>query len=192
MISFKKKKQETVKEGSPTNAYEVPWHVQSKINPSKHIEVFAKYWYDAIRLGAKALGIIEINECECSMQRGVPLTRDQRQRAVTEFVIDTFGIETMNTDERIARFIEEAIELAQAENMTKERVEAIVNYVFSRPKGDPFQELGGVGVTLLAYSGHVGMSADHAEVIEFERVLKVGRSTMRSRQKAKVAAGVAS
>jgi len=190
MFNLKPRKTTPQRDLGPANAHDVAWYVQGKHNPTKHIEVFSRRWHDAIRLGAKVIGL-EVDQCECSMVKGEPITRDQRQQAVVEFCIATFGAVTMNTQERISRVVEETLELAQSENMTKEQVEVLVNYVFSRPKGEPFQEAGGLGVTLLAYCGHVGISADFAEVTEFERVLKVDRETMRSRQKAKVAAGVA-
>lgn len=52
--------------------------------------------------------------------------------------------------ERAHRFLEEAIELAQASNCTREDAHALVDYVFSRPEGETFQEVGGVLVTLAA------------------------------------------
>lgn len=208
MFNLKPRKSNQQRDLGPSNAQDVPWYVQGKNNPMKHIEVLSIRWFDAIRLGAKALGL-EVDQCECSMVRGVPITRDQRQQAVVEFVRETFGdaeewskdhASAMNTDERISRFVEEAIELAQSENMTIEQVKTIVDYVYSKPKGEPFQEVGGVGVTLLSYCGHRGISADFAEVTEFERVLKMNKTVLRSgsstipqrhRHQAKVAAGVA-
>ena len=52
--------------------------------------------------------------------------------------------------ERAHRFLEEAIELAQASNCSREDAHALVDYVFSRPEGETFQEVGGVLVTLAA------------------------------------------
>ena len=53
-----------------------------------------------------------------------------------------------NTHERCARFIEEALELVQSLGFKKNRVLALVEYVYDRPKGEPKQELGGVMNTL--------------------------------------------
>nr|WP_218036591.1 hypothetical protein [Sphingobium sp. EM0848] len=50
--------------------------------------------------------------------------------------------------ERTHRFLEEALELAQANGCNREDAIALVEYVFGRPKGDPKQEVGGVMVTL--------------------------------------------
>jgi len=52
--------------------------------------------------------------------------------------------------ERNDRFIEEALELAQASGYSKDRAHALVDYVFTRPQGEINQEVGGVMVTLAA------------------------------------------
>lgn len=52
--------------------------------------------------------------------------------------------------ERNDRFIEEALELVQANGYSAERAHALVDYVFGRPVGEPDQEVGGVMVTLAA------------------------------------------
>ena len=50
--------------------------------------------------------------------------------------------------ERAHRFLEEALELVQANGSSKEDALALVDYVFDRPSGDPENEVGGVMVTL--------------------------------------------
>ena len=50
--------------------------------------------------------------------------------------------------ERTHRFLEESLELAQANGGSREDVEALVAYVYSRPQGNPEAEVGGVIVTL--------------------------------------------
>lgn len=52
--------------------------------------------------------------------------------------------------ERNHRFLEEALELVQANGGTPDEAHRIVDYVFSRPPGDLKQEVGGVMVTLAA------------------------------------------
>jgi len=53
-----------------------------------------------------------------------------------------------NSAERTHRFLEEALELAQANGCTKADALALVDYVFSRKTGDTDLEVGGVMVTL--------------------------------------------
>jgi NTP pyrophosphatase (non-canonical NTP hydrolase) len=53
-------------------------------------------------------------------------------------------------EERNHRFLEEALELVQSLDCTREEAHMLVDYVYDRKKGDPHQELGGVMVTLAA------------------------------------------
>jgi len=52
--------------------------------------------------------------------------------------------------ERNARFLEEALELVQACEFSREDCLKLVDYVYSRPVGERHQEVGGVMVTLAA------------------------------------------
>ncbi len=58
--------------------------------------------------------------------------------------------------ERNHRFLEEALELVQARGCTASEAHQLVDYVFGRPVGDPFQEVGGVEVTLAALCSAAG------------------------------------
>jgi pantoate kinase len=71
------------------------------------------------------------------------------QSKVNDWVIECFSEENLfNKHERSQRFIEEAIELAQASGLSKENVKSLVEYVYDRPIGEFYQEVGGVMVTL--------------------------------------------
>ncbi|WP_434290658.1 hypothetical protein [Celeribacter sp. SCSIO 80788] len=71
------------------------------------------------------------------------------QSAVHDWVVSCFGEETaMDAVERNRRFLEEALELVQSLGASREFAHDLVEYVFSRPKGDAPQEVGGVMVTL--------------------------------------------
>ena len=59
-----------------------------------------------------------------------------------------FSDDPTDIPERVARFFEEAIELAQAFNMSPDDMNALVERQRSRPAGKPEQEVGGVAVTL--------------------------------------------
>lgn len=52
--------------------------------------------------------------------------------------------------ERNRRFLEEALELVQSCDFSREAAHAMVDYVYDRPVGETFQEVGGVEVTLSA------------------------------------------
>lgn len=119
------------------------------------------------------------------------MERDARQKLVLEWVKNTFGPATTGSHERALRLLEEAIELVQAEGITRSEVEAIIDHVFRKPPGKPEQEAGAVGVTLLAYCEARGFSADAAERIEYERVSKIDPSHFRARHNLKADAGIA-
>jgi hypothetical protein len=72
--------------------------------------------------------------------------------------------------ERADRFIEEALELVQATGYCRERAHALVEYVFNRPVGEAFQEVGGVKVTLAALCNPHGINMDAAAEAELARV----------------------
>ena len=72
-------------------------------------------------------------------------------------------------EERIIRTLEEVLELAQCEEVTREQMHALVDQVMDKPIGDPKQELGGVMVTLASYCAVTGMDAGNAFDAEFQR-----------------------
>jgi hypothetical protein len=115
--------------------------------------------------------------------------RDARQRRVGQWVRETFGSATMLwLDERAARVLEEAAELAQSLGVMKETADRVIGYVFSRPAGEPAQEAGGVGITLLACCEAMAVSADASEADELRRVLAKPAGHFERRQAEKRAA----
>src|SRR5258708_7676275 len=122
---------------------------------------------------------------------GKAMSRDQRQNAAADWVRDAFGPHTMLAlDERAARVLEETVELAQALFVPKAIATKIVDYVYGRPVGNPIQEAGGVGLTLLVVCEAMGVSADIAEHNELMRVLQKPLEHFRARHAAKHAAGI--
>lgn len=94
------------------------------------------------------------------------------QERVDVWMDACFG-ETIKADrlERCDRFLEEALELAQTEaSFTAERAYALVDYVFSRPIGEPKQEVGGVMVTLAALCNTFGIRIPNAAEAELARI----------------------
>jgi hypothetical protein len=74
-----------------------------------------------------------------------------------------------NRSERTHRFLEEALELAQANGCSRADALALVDYVFGRPKGDPAQEVGGVMVTLASLCSATGLNMDQAGDVELSK-----------------------
>jgi len=58
------------------------------------------------------------------------------------------------------RFLEESIELFQALGCSAKEAHQLVDYVFSRPVGDPQQELGGTMVTLGCLANEAGLNIE--------------------------------
>lgn len=93
------------------------------------------------------------------------------QNKVAEWVVECFGEEIAHDKaERNHRFIEEALELAQACGCTKSEVLQLVEYVFSRPEGEPGQEVGGVMTTLNSLCFAHEINLEDAATTELDRV----------------------
>jgi hypothetical protein len=74
-----------------------------------------------------------------------------------------------NRGERTHRFLEEALELAQANGCSREDALTLVDYVFGRPQGDAAQEVGGVMVTLASLCSAASLNMDEAGDVELAR-----------------------
>lgn len=102
--------------------------------------------------------------------KDLDMTAKTFQLRVREWVSACFPIASQfDREERTHRFLEEALELAQAHGCTKADALALIEYVFSRPEGEPLQETGGVLVTLAALSNTVGIDMEEAGERELER-----------------------
>lgn len=77
--------------------------------------------------------------------------RSDFQARVAPWMLACFGPEiSADKIERNHRFLEEALELVQANRCTQDEAHQLVDYVFGREVGKPHQEVGGVMVTLAA------------------------------------------
>lgn len=93
------------------------------------------------------------------------------QFAVDVWMLECFGAEiSADVVERNHRFLEEALELVQANGCTKSEALQLVDYVFGRPIGEIGQEVGGVMVTLAALCSAAGINLNGAAAVELERV----------------------
>lgn len=92
------------------------------------------------------------------------------QRDVDEWLLSCFPAKVRkNKLERTHRFLEEALELAQANDCSKEDAISLVEYVFSREKGEPNQEVGGVMVTLASLCSATEIDMNEAGNEELDR-----------------------
>jgi len=94
------------------------------------------------------------------------------QRIAHEWACRVFGrVAVGNKEERALRIAEEAIELCQALDVDREKMDRLVNVVYGRPKGHWFKELGGVTNTLAIFTEGTGYTMDNILEIEVRRVL---------------------
>lgn len=113
------------------------------------------------------------------------LSRPKFQARVFPWMIACFGEElTFNSIERNHRFLEEALELVQSLGCSREDAHQLVDYVFDRPAGVAFQEVGGVKVTLAALGLAHNIDVDEASEAELARIW-TNIKKIRAKQKAK-------
>jgi hypothetical protein len=94
---------------------------------------------------------------------------NEQQRKLVVWGTSCFGADHMaDTKVRALRLLEEAIELAQAVDVAPEKCTELVAYVYSRAKGNPSQELGGIGVAWLVAAAALGWYASDALAAEVE------------------------
>ncbi len=95
---------------------------------------------------------------------------NEYQDAVNRWMQACFG-PAISADgiERNFRFGEEALELMQALGATEDEAMTLVRYVWSRPKGEPKQEVGGVMVCMAALCNAHGFNYEQEAQIELAR-----------------------
>ena len=113
------------------------------------------------------------------------------QERVKEWITHCFGSRiTRHRQERCLRFLEEALELAQSCDLSREYALKILEYVYSRPKGEIHQEIGGVMITLAALASCVQEDMQVCGELELSRVWgKI--QEIRAKQASKIQADIA-
>lgn len=99
------------------------------------------------------------------------LYRPSFQARVKPWMDACFGAEiSADKTERNHRFLEEALELVQANGCTQSEAHQLVDYVYGRPIGELNQEAGGVMVTLAALCLASGLDMHSAGETELQRI----------------------
>ena len=114
-----------------------------------------------------------------------------RQTAIYDWAIDTFGSIARARPECARRLLEEAIEVVQAAGLSEELALVVLRYVYGRPVCDVRQEIGQLGVSLLAFAENLGIDADAEEAREFDRIVSLPPWRFQRRQNEKAEAGIA-
>lgn len=100
-----------------------------------------------------------------------PAPAETFQNRVEPWMTACFGPEISGYRmERADRLLEEVLELLQSGDYPRERIAALTGYVWSRPKGEPAQEVGGVMVTLAAYCLAHSLDMHEAGETELARI----------------------
>ena len=115
----------------------------------------------------------------------------KRQRQILDWAIRTFGPVARNRDERAARCVEEAVEIAQCEGVSEKVLHRIVDRVYSRSVGLVQQEIGGLAITLDALAENLWIDVQDMANREFERVLSLPQDHFARKHSEKAADGVA-
>lgn len=98
------------------------------------------------------------------------ITISEFQEVVSAWVEKTMGaLVALDPRERNHRFFEEACELVQSCEMSREEAHQLVDYVFSREPGERHQEVGGATITLIALASAHQIDAQHACLLEMSR-----------------------
>lgn len=93
------------------------------------------------------------------------------QARIARWVRNVFGPEiATNKQERCLRLVEEAVELAQACEVDLAQLHKLLDYVYSRPVGDPAQEVAGTMVTLAAAASALDVDLQAVSLAEADRV----------------------
>lgn len=113
------------------------------------------------------------------------------QRISVEWGVRCFGTQhVFNRKIRALRFLEEAIELAQACDIPKRKVAKLVKAVYARDVGNARQEVGGCMVTLAVFANAAHLDLEEEFDREVRRVLAKDPKYFAKRNKQKIALGL--
>lgn len=107
-----------------------------------------------------------------------------------KWAFDTFGPCAHRPDERAMRFLEEAMELAQSQNVSRDVMHRLVDRVQDRPPGPTPKEVGQCQATLETLSINIGLDPDEQAEIEWRRVNDKPPKFWKDRHDAKTAMGI--
>jgi hypothetical protein len=114
-----------------------------------------------------------------------------RPRDFLAWAVEMFGPVAKVRGERLMRFVEEAVELAHADNMELETFHAIIRRVYSRAPGLIEKEIGQAQACLETYAENCGYSSSELAEKEWQRVQGIQREEWTRRHAAKQAIGIA-
>lgn len=119
-------------------------------------------------------------------------TIDSLTDRISKWVTSRFGRRCLlDPKERAMRLLEEALELAQAEDIELFDVSRLGVHVYSKPKGERWQEAAGVAVTFIAYCRARRFNLLKIADREVTRIENTDYAVSRGKHALKVHAGLA-
>lgn len=142
---------------------------------------------------ARDLAVQNLNYWQEEAERRLALVESSaaRPREFLAWAVEMFGPVAKVRGERLMRFIEEAVELAHADNMELETLHAIIRRVYSRQPGVIEKEIGQAQACLETYAENFGVSSAELAQKEWLRVQQIPRDEWERRHTAKQAIGIA-
>jgi len=112
-------------------------------------------------------------------------------RIALDWAVRSFGWDHVyNMPIRSLRVAEEAVELAQALGVPKEKMIELVNIVYERPQGTPDEEIGGVLMTINVLCAARRLDPDEIFEVELRRVLDKPSEHFAKRNQEKIDLGL--
>ncbi len=112
-------------------------------------------------------------------------------RKILDWAVQMFGPVAKNRDERAARVLEEAVELAQACGVSQDVCGKIITRVYAREHGDVRSEFGQLQMVLYSFAANENLNPDTEADIEFHRVSQWPKSHWDKRHAQKAKDGIA-
>jgi len=158
------------------------------IDPQAFKAVLPASNYEALR---KADAILALIDSQKESRTEPQPTSKSRPAAFLAWAREMFGPVAKVRGERLMRFVEEAIELAHADEMERATLDAIANRVYSRAPGEITKEIGQAQACLETYAENIGESSDLLAELEWQRVQRIPRAEWERRHAAKQKIGIA-
>lgn len=119
-----------------------------------------------------------------------PTAKWKEQKAAFAWALQTYGEQVRDRRYQGMRFLEEALELAQAMGLNRDDMLRLVDYVAERPTGAVYIEIGDARFTLDILGATVGVDVEEARRHCVARIAKLDPEKMREKDQGKIEAGL--
>lgn len=114
-----------------------------------------------------------------------------RPKEFLAWAVEIFGPVALEREERLLRFMEEAVELAHAAGLPEIAINRLIEHVYSRKRGVVKSEVGQAQACLETFAESIGLSSQGEAQAEFDRVRSIPKEEWARRYAAKVKIGIA-